>query len=104
MLLIAPYDEYSDKINQEFEYYNIYINRKGTNPFEDIKQQYNCTSFIKNKPDVVLHFTIKPNIYGTIAASLLDIKIINNIAGLGTLLLKKIFIRKLLLSLQIFFK
>jgi glycosyltransferase involved in cell wall biosynthesis len=96
VLLIAPYDEYSDKINQEFEYYNIYINRKGTNPFEDIKTTIQLYQLYKKiKPDIVLHFTIKPNIYGTIAASLLDIKIINNIAGLGTLFIKENFYTKI---------
>jgi glycosyltransferase involved in cell wall biosynthesis len=35
----------------------------------------------------VLHFTIKPNIYGTLAARLAGIPSINNVSGLGTVFL-----------------
>jgi glycosyltransferase involved in cell wall biosynthesis len=38
---------------------------------------------IHEKPDIFLGFTIKPNIYGSIAAHFLKIPVINNIAGLG---------------------
>jgi glycosyltransferase involved in cell wall biosynthesis len=40
------------------------------------------------KPDIILHFTIKPNIYGTLAAKMLNIPVINNVCGLGTIFLK----------------
>jgi glycosyltransferase involved in cell wall biosynthesis len=36
---------------------------------------------------VVLHFTIKPNIYGTLAARLAGVPSINNVSGLGTVFL-----------------
>jgi glycosyltransferase involved in cell wall biosynthesis len=72
------------------------MNRKGTNPVEDMKTTIQFYRLYKKiKPDVVLHFTIKPNIYGTIAARLLNIKIINNIAGLGTLFIKENFFTKI---------
>jgi len=38
----------------------------------------------REKPDVYLGWTIKPNTYGSFAAALLDIPAINNISGLGT--------------------
>jgi len=37
VILVAPYDKYSDLLAKEFEYHNIYMNNKGTNPKEDIK-------------------------------------------------------------------
>ena len=40
------------------------------------------------KPDVVLHYTIKPNIYGTLAAAITRTPAINNVCGLGTVFLK----------------
>jgi len=96
VVLIAPYDEYSDRLSEEFEYHNIYINNKGTNPKEDIKTTIDFYKLYKElKPDVVLHYTIKPNIYGTIACSMLGIKTINNIAGLGTLFIKQNFVTKI---------
>ncbi|HIM74590.1 MAG TPA: glycosyltransferase family 1 protein [Campylobacterales bacterium] len=94
--LVAPYDEYSDRLGKEFEYHDIYMNNKGTNPKEDIKTTIEFYKLYKKiKPDVVLHYTIKPNIYGTIACNMLGIRTINNIAGLGTLFVKQNFDTKI---------
>ena len=96
VVLVAPYDEYSDRLSQELEYHDIYMNNKGTNPKEDIKTTIAFYKLYKKiKPDIVLHYTIKPNIYGTIACSMLGIKTINNIAGLGTLFIKQNFVTKI---------
>jgi len=96
VILVAPYDNYSDRLKEEFEYHGIWMNNKGTNPKEDIKTILQFYKLYKTiKPDLVLHFTIKPNIYGTIAANMLGIKTINNIAGLGTLFIKQNFITKI---------
>jgi glycosyltransferase involved in cell wall biosynthesis len=96
VVLIAPFDEYSDRLSQEFEYYDIWMNNKGTSPKEDLKTTIEFYKLYKKiKPDIVLHYTIKPNIYGTIACSMLGIKTINNIAGLGTLFIKQNFVTKI---------
>lgn len=96
MVLIAPRDEYSDRLSQEFEYHDVWMNNKGTNPKEDIKTTVQFYKLYKQiKPDAVLHYTIKPNIYGTIACDLLGIKTVNNIAGLGTLFIKQNFVTKI---------
>lgn len=96
VVLVAPYDAYSEKLKNEFEYYDIYMNNKGTNPKEDIKtliEFYNL--YKKIKPNVVLNYTIKPNIYGNIACGLLGIKTINNISGLGTVFIKESLVTKI---------
>ena len=68
---------------------SIKINPKGINPFADIYLIRNYYSvFKRHKPDVILSYTIKPNIYGNIAAGLLKIPVINNISGLGTIFIK----------------
>ena len=96
VVFICPYDKYSDKIKQEFEYVDIKLNTKGTNPIEDLKTIYRYYKIYKDtKPNIILHYTIKPNIYGTFAASMLNIPTINNIAGLGTLFIKQNFITKI---------
>jgi glycosyltransferase involved in cell wall biosynthesis len=43
----------------------------------------------KIKPDIILNFTIKPNIYSTLAGSFFNIKCVNNISGLGTLFINQ---------------
>jgi len=96
VVLIAPYDEYSRRLEEEFEYHDIYMNNKGTNPKEDFKTTIEFYKLYKKiKPDIVLHYTIKPNIYGTIACNLLGIKTVNNIAGLGSLFIKQNFVTKI---------
>ena len=96
VVFICPYDKYSENIKEHFEYIDIKINSKGTNPIEDLKTIYRYyKTYKKIKPDIVLQYTIKPNIYGTIAASMLNISTINNIAGLGTLFIKQNFVTKI---------
>lgn len=89
IICVAPYDEYADKLKDlGFEYYDIKINNKGTNPIEDMKLIYNYYKLYKKiNPDVILQYTIKPNIYGSIAARFLGKKVISNISGLGTVFL-----------------
>jgi len=89
IVCIAPHDDYSSKLEEfGFEYYNITINNKGTNPIEDMKLTYEFYKLYKKiKPDIVLQYTIKPNIYGSIATNILGIPTISNISGLGTVFL-----------------
>ncbi len=64
---------------------NIRIDRRGTNPIHDLKLLFDYIAFMKKyNPDVVCTFTIKPNIYGSIAADICGIPHINNITGLGS--------------------
>lgn len=96
VVFVCPYDKYSENIKEHFGYVDIEINSKGTNPIEDIKTIYRYYKIYKEvKPDIVLQYTIKPNIYGTIAASMLSIPTINNIAGLGTLFIKHNFVTRI---------
>lgn len=91
MVVIAPRDEYTEKLIQlgvHFE--NVTINLKGQNPIQDlflIKQYYRI--FKRIKPNVALAFTIKPNIYGNIAAKFSNTAVISNITGLGTIFIKR---------------
>lgn len=63
------------------------INRRGVNPIEDVKL---CIAYIRLlrevKPDIVLTYTIKPNIYGGIACRWTKTPYICNITGLGSAL------------------
>ena len=95
LFAIAPKDEYSSKLAElGVKVIPVKIDSKGLNPIKDLKLIYDLRKIYKNqKLDCVLQFTIKPNIYGTIAAVLLQTKVINNVSGLGT-----IFIRENLLS------
>ena len=96
VVFICPYDKYSENIKEHFKYADIEINSKTTSPIEGLKNIYGYYKTYKDiKPDVVFQYTIKPNIYGTIVASMLKIPTINNIAGLGILFVKQSFVTKI---------
>ena len=83
--VIAPYDEYFQEIkNIGCNYYDIKMDNKGSNPIKDIKLIYDLYKLYKQiRPDLIFHYTIKPNIYGSIAAKLGGFKCISVIPGLG---------------------
>ena len=90
VLAIAPPDDYSGRLESELgcRYVPILMENKGTNPIKDAQLTRRfLTIYRHERPDVVLHFTIKPNIYGTLAAKLAGVPSINNVSGLGTVFL-----------------
>lgn len=60
------------------------INRRGINPLEDLKLYCAYGKMMKDiKPDIVVTYTIKPNIYGGFASGIRKIPYIATITGLG---------------------
>lgn len=56
----------------------------GMNPIADAKLLFEFVEiYRKEKPDIIFHYTIKPNIYGTLAARFCGIKSVAMVAGLG---------------------
>lgn len=110
---VAPKDNYSSKL--PFQYEEWHLNQRGTNPFAELFSFYQLFKiYRKIKPDIILHYTIKPNIYGTYAAKLLGIPCINNVSGLGygfqerfgilKWFTSKFYLRTLLKSNKVFFQ
>lgn len=87
---IAPNDEYTSRLVEEgCLHHRVRMDSRGANPIKDSALIFELYSIYKRvRPDIILHFTIKPNVYGTLAASLLKIPVINNVCGLGTVFLK----------------
>lgn len=72
------------------------IDRRGINPFKDIRLIYSYIKILKEiKPDVIFSYTIKPNIYGCIASNLTKCRQVCNITGTGATFLKQSFISTL---------
>ncbi|SHM47838.1 glycosyltransferase family 4 protein [Ruminococcus flavefaciens] len=76
------------------------IDRRGTNVINDGKLFIHYLNLFKRyRPSAVLAYTAKPNVYGSIAAHILGIPVINNVTGFGSVLneskLKQAFIMKL---------
>ena len=82
----CPRGEYIEKIEAiGCKYIGQEFNRRGTNPLADFEQLIGYVELIKKvKPDVVLTYTIKPNVYGGLACQLTRTPYIANVTGLGT--------------------
>ena len=78
----------------------IPMERRGMNPLHDIKLMLEYKKTIKKfKPDMVLTYTIKPNIYGGLACRNLKVPYVVNITGLGTAFQKDGMLKKLVVTM-----
>lgn len=84
--IILPKGDYIDDLKRiGCKYIPFEFNRRGMNPLADLKQLKRYSDLLKYlKPDLVLTYTIKPNVYGGLACQKLHIPYISNITGLGT--------------------
>lgn len=87
---IAPEDDYTPLLwKAGCIHHKVKMDSRGANPIKDSALIFELfTIYRRVKPDIILHYTIKPNVYGTIAASFLKIPVVNNVCGLGTVFLK----------------
>ena len=80
--------------------YKTAINRRGMNPIQDIGLLWSYVRLIKEvKPDVVLTYTIKPNVYGGLACRVCRMPYIANITGLGSALESQGLVQKIAITL-----
>lgn len=86
-VIIAPQDSAADARMRGLgvERVPIEIDRAGLNPFADFRLFLRYRSLLKRlRPAAYLGYTIKPNIYGSLAAASLGIPALPNVSGLGT--------------------
>jgi glycosyltransferase involved in cell wall biosynthesis len=88
---IAPADAYTHFLQEAgCTHHNVKMDSRGANPIKDLALIFELGFIYKRlRPDIILHYTIKPNVYGTLAAAVLRIPVINNVCGLGTVFLKR---------------
>lgn len=86
VIISSPGGEKIEKlVEMGSEHDEVEMNRHGINPFEERKLLKYYERIMKQyKPDIVFGYTIKPNIYGAMAAKKFNIPFVANITGLGT--------------------
>lgn len=86
VIVLTEFDGYENAIKSEVDLIKpLFISRKGVNPVVDIFTVLHLVRYLlKFRPDVLLTFTIKPVIYGSIAAKFAKVRSIAMITGLGT--------------------
>lgn len=88
VILLSPPGDFHERLKaQGFSWISFPLSRQGTNPFKELRTLYHLIRVYQQVgPHIVHHFTIKPVIYGSIAAHVMKIPgIINSITGLGHL-------------------
>lgn len=102
--LITKVTDYKDRIESfGIKVLPISLDRKGINPFSELLTLIELIRIIRSsRPDILHNFTIKPIIYGSIAAWFCASrpKVINNFIGMGFVFISKnplySFIRKII--------
>lgn len=86
IITAAPPDTYSAKLREKVAaHHDLPMDNAGTSPLKDALLCWRYMLWLRRtRPDVLLTYTAKPNIYGVFAARLLGIPVIANVAGLGT--------------------
>lgn len=102
VVVCLPYSEDQNILSEMgCKVINIKMNRRGANPFQEIsiiKQYYNIVK--REKPDLLMTFTIKPNLYAGIVARLTKTKVIHTVTGLGSVFLTEKWFKPVLLSVN----
>lgn len=100
--LAAPHDEYAERLTALGAGYVEIRNleAKGSNLFRDIRLLAEFYRMYKRiRPDLIFHYTIKPNIYGTLAAFFHKIPSIAVVTGLGYTFINKNIVAKIAIIL-----
>jgi glycosyltransferase involved in cell wall biosynthesis len=84
--VLAPADEYVTELEQlGCRFIPLAMDVKGLNPLRDALLVWQLRRiFAEHRPDVVLSYTIKNNIFGAFAAKSLGVPFVPNVTGLGT--------------------
>ncbi|MCL1067027.1 glycosyltransferase family 4 protein [Shewanella olleyana] len=89
--VLAPLDKYSSQLEDlGCSYSAVGVDRSGARISSEVSTLYSLYKHISQiKPDVVLNFTPKMNIYSTLVSRVLGVKVINSVAGLGSIFTEK---------------
>lgn len=101
VVLSAPVQKETTKDESvAFRIIDTPFNRHGINPLKDIQLTIKYIKLLRQeRPDVVLTYTIKPNVYGGMACNLCHIPHLANITGLGLAVERKGWLQKVAVML-----
>jgi glycosyltransferase involved in cell wall biosynthesis len=99
--VVLPYGEKVELLKKEgCFFFETKVDRRGTSIWKDAKLFFTYYKLLRQeKPDIILTYTIKPNIYGSLAAGIQKIPCIVNITGLGSAVENEGIMKKISLSL-----
>lgn len=84
IVLVAPAPDRTLPLPEGVRHIPVRIDRAGTNPLKDWRYYRRLVKIYRAEaPDYIFHYTIKPNIYGTLAARSAGVPSSAMVAGLG---------------------
>ncbi len=86
VVLLAPPDDYAPRLQAEgFRWLPAPLERRGMNPWREAVTVAALTRlYRREQPDLAHHFTLKPVLYGSLAARLAGLpRVVNAVTGLG---------------------
>lgn len=91
VVAVTPADEHVGRLREMgCEWRDMPMDNKGTSPVADGALFLRLLTLLREiKPAAFLGYTIKPNVYGVLAARLLGIPTFPNVSGLGTAFIKE---------------
>lgn len=91
VIAVAPRDAYAERLpSLGCRYVPMPMDNRGTSPLRDLSLLLGFWRlFRRERPSVVISYTVKPNIYGTLAARALGISSIANVTGLGAAFIRR---------------
>ncbi|PSJ41734.1 glycosyltransferase family 4 protein [Allosphingosinicella deserti] len=101
ILALAPPDDWSGQLAAfGVEFHPLEMDKKGVSPARDAMLLLRYIAALRRlRPDVFLGYTAKPNIYGSLAAHVLGIPVVNNVSGLGTAFIRGGWLMRLVSAL-----
>lgn len=73
------------------EFIDVPLDRRGTSPTKDFKTFVSYLRIIRDvKPDLVLTYTLKPNLYGGLACRITKTKVLHTVTGLGSVFVQNV--------------
>jgi glycosyltransferase involved in cell wall biosynthesis len=101
VVAVAPKDKYVVKLELlGCRFVDLEMDNQGTHPIRDLFLLWRFFRLLKTeKPDLCLFYTVKPNVYGSLASRLCDIPFINNVSGLGAVFIQGGWLRRFVSAL-----
>lgn len=101
VIALAPHDASAERlVSLGCKFVDMPMPNGGTNPVDDLRLLLRLRRFFRReRVDVLLSYTVKPNIYGAFAARAYGVPVISNVAGLGAVFISKSFVTLIVKSL-----
>lgn len=87
VVCLSPPDAFSQRLIEELgvEHIPLWLNGKSTNPLHELRSLFAIWKNLRQiRPDVVLNYTVKMNLYSGLCCRALGMPFANNVSGLGT--------------------